>query len=303
MIEKFLKEIVAEKGRSELTASAYGRDLRQFAGWRGDGPRLDPGSVTLPEIRAWLGDEAAAGARPATLRRKAESLRAFLHWGMQRGLCVSNPAADLTLAKLPRRLPDIIREEDMEKLLAQLRETDDGTYESARRRMALVILYSLGLRQAELLGLRDCDINAASLEMKVTGKRDKQRVLPVPPDLMEEIEAFRRLRDLRHPGLPEPRPLMAGPHGVLSKDSLYRMVRDALAGVSTGRRSPHTLRHTFATAMLDNDADLDAVREMLGHASLGTTQIYTHLSARQILKNYSAHPRARENTDEAGKQK
>lgn len=293
VIDRFLKEIVAEKGRAELTASAYGRDLRQFAAWRGDVHALDPASITLPEIRAWLGDEATAGARPATLRRKAESLRAFLHWGIQRGLCTSNPAADLTLAKLPRKLPDIIREEEMEELLKRLRETDDGTYESARRRMALLILYSLGLRQAELLGLRDCDINAASLEMKVTGKRNKQRVVPLPGKLMEEIEDFRRLRDLRYPDLAEPRPLMAGPHGAISKDTLYRIVHDGLAGVSTGRRSPHTLRHTFATAMLNNDADLDAVREMLGHASLGTTQIYTHLSAKQLLKNYAAHPRAK----------
>lgn len=292
MTESFLTYLRTEQNRSRLTVEAYGRDLRQFAAWLGDAARLDPSGVTATDIRGWLGAEAGKGTRPVSLRRKTQSLRAFFRWAMREGLCHSNPAEDIIPAKTPRHLPDIVKESDMESLLAELAGEDDGSFEKARTRLALTMLYSLGLRQAELLSITDRDINPHSLELRVTGKRAKQRVVPLPQELMDEISSYRRLRDKRHPGLPEPAPLLAGPHGRLSKKSLYLMVRDGLSSTPTGRKSPHTLRHTFATAMLNDGCDLDAVREMLGHSSLSTTQIYTHLSYKQIRDNYKSHPRA-----------
>jgi integrase/recombinase XerC len=293
MIEAFLEEMRSERNRSALTVDAYGRDLRQFATWLKVDGKLDPKGVSLADIRAWLGEEARRGVKPISLRRKTQSLRAFFRWAMTRGYCDTNPAADVTLAKTPRHLPDIVKENDMEELLAELKSEDDGSFESARLRLVLTMLYSLGLRQAELLSIHDNDINRHSLEVKITGKRSKQRVIPIPDPLMQEIEEYCERRNRRYPELSDDR-LIVGPHGGVSPKSLYNIVRDGLQSVSTGRKSPHTLRHTFATALLNDGCDLDAVREMLGHSSLSTTQIYTHLTVKQLRENYAAHPRVRE---------
>jgi integrase/recombinase XerC len=293
MIEAFLEQMRAERNRSALTVDAYGRDLRQFASWLGTEGRLDPNGVSTADVRSWLGEEARRGVKPVSLRRKTQSLRAFFRWGMTRGYCSSNPAADVTLAKAPRHLPDIVKENDMEELLAQLKAEDDGSFESARLRLVLTMLYSLGLRQAELLSIEDADINPHSQEVKITGKRSKQRVIPIPAPLMQEIAEYCQRRDERYPNQRSGK-LIVGPHGGVSPKSLYNIVHDGMQSVSTGRKSPHTLRHTFATALLNDGCDLDAVREMLGHTSLSTTQIYTHLTVKQLRENYAVHPRVRE---------
>lgn len=291
-IERFLTYIRVEQARSPHTVEAYRRDLLQFEQFCrssvavGDSECIDFNKVTLKDIRSWMGTLSEAGISAASMRRKAQSLRAFYHWGMKVGLCSSNPAADLILAKLPKHLPQVIKEDEVESLIDQSLDYDP------RAKFIVTMLYSLGLRQAELLSLTDADVNFAAKEVKVTGKRRKQRVLPLPDELIDEIKQWQQIRDERYPDLPYPKPLVAGRNGALSKNSLYKIVKDALQPVKSGRRSPHTLRHTFATAMLNDGCDLDAVREMLGHASLATTQIYTHLSWRELLDNYKgAHPR------------
>lgn len=289
MIAKFLQEMRTELMRSPLTVDAYGRDLRQFAAWFAPDSPFSPLEVELQHIRAWISSLAADGASPATIRRKTQSLRAFFRWGRRRGIFSHNPADKVILAKLPKPLPNFIKEDEMEEILSLPCET----FADRRAHIVLTMLYSLGLRQAELLALTDADINIASGEARVTGKRSKQRVVPLPRPLCYEILQWQQERDARFPNLPSPAPLIAGPHGALSKYTLYTIVRDALASASTGRKSPHTLRHTFATAMLNDGSDLDAVREMLGHSSIATTQIYTHLSFKQLLQNYrGAHPRS-----------
>ncbi|MDE7180152.1 MAG: tyrosine-type recombinase/integrase [Muribaculaceae bacterium] len=288
MIDSFLSYLESEQRDSPHTIEAYGRDLRQFADRYSSGSSLDWTLVSESDIRTWIGELADEGMAAATLRRKAQSLRAFYRWGRNRGLFTHNPAASLPLVKKRKELPTFVKEQDMEKLLSETPED----YRSMRTHIAITILYSLGLRQAELLGLTDADLSSDRRELRVRGKRNKERVVPVPPALASEIEAWQRLRDANAGELPHPRPLIPGRNGPLSKNALYCLVRDGLAGVATSRRSPHTLRHTFATSMLNHGADLDAVREMLGHASLQTTQIYTHLSPRELLANYRGrHPR------------
>ena len=296
-IDDFLSYLESEMRYSTHTVDAYRRDLQQFAAWL-TGNReedLDAKSVTLSDIRAWLGSLAGSGMAAATLRRKTQSLRAFYKWGQRRGLTQSNPASDMSLSKKRRKLPNIIRPNEIEQLLAAPDGNQNGINEKfadARRHIIIELLYSLGLRQAELLALTDRDIDYTLSEIKVTGKRNKQRILPLPAALAADIKQWQSIRDARYE-LQTPKPLIAGPHGALSKQQLYKIVHEALASVSAGRRSPHTLRHTFATAMIGNGADLDAVREMLGHSSLATTQIYTHLSASELLKNYhTGHPRS-----------
>lgn len=299
MIAEFKNYLRLELNRSEHTVNAYLRDVGQFAAWLGSDPEAlaFPGAVSANDVRDWLGTMAAHGIGPASLRRKTQSLRALFRWAMRTGRIKTNPADDVTLAKLPHRLPDIVKPTELELLL----DFDPGSdYIAARSHLAINMLYSLGLRQAELLSLTDADLRDGSggHEIRVTGKGSKERVLPVPEPLVEEILKIRCMRDERYPGLPEPRHLIAGPHGAVSPHILYDTVRSALAGTSAARRSPHILRHSFATALLGNGANLDAVRQLLGHASLSTTQIYTHLSTTELRQAYdAAHPRGKDHDD------
>lgn len=330
LIEQFLLYLRRELNRSELTVRAYGQDLRQWEEWMGCGPNadspglshLDDNSFTPRDIRAWLGTLAEQGISPVSIRRKTQSLRAFFRWAMKRGLLRTNPAADIILAKSSRHLPEIVTAAEMERILScpdspsfrpELSDTPDlstpsdqsnpsaisdlnpmSAYREARAHLIVNILYSLGLRRAELLALSDSDINPHTLEARIHGKRNKTRIVPIPPTLYEEILAVRQLRDELFPDLPTPRYVISGASGQVSATTVAREVGRALEGTNATRRGPHTLRHTFATVMLDDGADLDAVREMLGHTSLATTQIYTHLSFRQMMSNYrTAHPRAK----------
>lgn len=308
MIEEFVSYLESEQRASAHTIEAYERDVSRFAEWLHPDGEPDWSLVSASDIREWIGSLADSGLVASTLRRKAQSLRAFYHWGHKKGLFKSNPASQLPLVKKGRHLPDFIKESDIEKLLAHNSSVNDdlsgstendpeaqngSAFSEARTHIVLTLLYSLGLRQAELLGITDNDLSADGRELRVLGKRNKQRIVPVPPALAAEIRDWQQIRDTTFPDLEAPRALIAGRDGKLSKTMLYRIVREGLKDVPTGRKSPHTLRHTFATAMLNHGADIDAVREMLGHASLQTTQIYTHISYKELLANYkAAHPRA-----------
>lgn len=293
-IEDFLAHLTAEQRCSEHTIEAYERDIRQFVAFcASDETAFDFARVGTPDIRDWVGSLAESGMTAATLRRKVESLRSFYHWARKTDRLTKNPAADVILPKLKKHLPNFIKEKDIEARLAT--DSESCGFSEQRANIALELLYSLGLRQAELLALTDTDVNLHTGEIRVTGKRNKTRILPLPPALCRRIEEWRKVRDERYPDLPYPTPLVAGTHGRLSKVTLYRIVKEALAGIATGRKSPHTLRHTFATAMINGGADLDSVRELLGHESLATTQIYTHLSIKDLMENYkTAHPRNKE---------
>lgn len=300
-MEQFVRYLRIELNRSDLTAAAYVRDIRAFASWLGIDPEamLCPGAVTANDIRDWLGHSAARGNRPPSLRRKTQSLRAFFRWACRIGKIDRNPADEVTPAKLPKHLPDIIKVPEMESLL----DFDPGDDIHLRRlHLCLNMLYSLGLRQAELLGLTDADLrySGPNADLHVRGKGNKERVVPVPGPLLEEIRGWQKLRDAHFTDLPTPAPIIAGVHGNWSKESLYKAVHTALAGSSAARKSPHILRHSFATAMLSNGANIDAVRQLLGHASLATTQLYTHLSMSELREAYDhAHPRARKNEDKS----
>lgn len=303
MLKAFHTYLCAELNRSGLTAEAYCRDVRQFADWIHTTLEtlFEDGNVETNDIRAWLASLAATGMKAASLRRKTQSIRAFFIWGIKTEQCLVNPAGDVTLAKLPRHLPEIIKPAELEIILGADDNGHNGSrpYREIRTHLALSMLYGLGLRQAELLAISDSDIRKDNREIRISGKGSKERVVPVPESLMKEIEDWQRLRDSLFPDLNTPRPLMAGSHGPISKQSLYMAVKHALSATSTGRKSPHTLRHSFATALLADGANLDAVRQMLGHASLATTQIYTHLTPAQLRQAYvKAHPRANKKTEQ-----
>ncbi len=305
MLREFENYLRLELNRSRHTVEAYSRDITRFVQWlsspaketppavSGSVERAMPAaplSVTTADIRAWLGS-LAPGESPLTLRRKAQSLRAYYRWLLKKGVISNNPAADLILAKAPKRLPEFVKEQEIEEIVGTY---DPADFRSHRAHIVMLMLYSTGLRQEELRTLTDADIDFSLQEAKVTGKRAKQRVVPLPPQLLEEIARWQHARDARYPDLPSPRPLVCGPNGAISKKALYDIVKEALSSSSAMKKSPHVLRHTFATSMLNNGAALDSVKEFLGHSSLSTTQIYTHLSFNELKKSYSAaHPRAR----------
>ncbi len=293
MFEKFENHLRYELNRSPHTVEAYLRDIRQFADWitgNRDITEFNPSDVTSSDIRAWLSTMAQNEAN-ASIRRKTQSLRAYFHWLLRLGEIRINPAADVILAKLPKHLPTFIRDTEMDVILLALKSSED--FKTQRARFILLILYSTGIRQDELRQLTDNDVDFSLREVKITGKRNKQRVIPLPAELLAEIKQWQEIRNRQYPDLPSPKPLISGPNGAISKTGLYNIVHDTLKMVSTDSKSPHALRHSFATAMLRNGASLDAVKEFLGHASLSTTQIYTHLSLSELKANYrNAHPRS-----------
>lgn len=296
--------LAGELNRSPLTLQAYMHDAEAFAEFVG--ASLDDAmpttaaacrhtiaGATTADIRAWLASM-AANMTPRTIRRKTQSLRAFFHYFLTLGLIEVNPAADVVLTKVPKPLPTFIRDADMQTVLRPDAAAPDGqTPLSLRDRLILELLYTTGMRRAELIGLRDSDISADG-ELRITGKRNKQRVVPLANSTLSLIAAYKAEREPLTRGDAGDAPLLRHKGGALTPGVVYGIVHRSLAGVPAAKRSPHVLRHSFATAMLNNGAEINAVKEFLGHSSLATTQIYTHVSYAELKKAYaSAHPRAR----------
>ncbi|MDE6339533.1 MAG: tyrosine-type recombinase/integrase, partial [Muribaculaceae bacterium] len=269
MIRAFEKYLRYELNRSEHTVEAYCRDIKQFAQWIApeSADSFEPESVTTGDIRAWL-TSIAPDESPLTIRRKTQSLRAYFRFMLKRGVIKSNPAADVVLAKASKHLPEFVKENEIEEIVSSYNPND---FRSIREHIIMLLLYSTGIRREELRTITDADIDFSLREVKVLGKRSKQRNIPLPPELLEEIRAWQRIRDAQYPDLQSPKPLIAGPSGAMSRAAIYGIVRDALSSSSAMRKSPHVLRHTFATSMLNNGASLDSVKEFLGHTSLSTT--------------------------------
>lgn len=295
MVSEFLTYQRLERNRSPLTVEAYGRDLRLFAAWlEEEYPGADISSVGSAEVRRWLAAEAMKGNSPTTLRRKAQSLRSFYRWATDAGRVAADPMEEVKLAKIPKPLPVFIRHEDVEKALGMPQSEDPML--DFRNKLIIELLYTCGVRQAELTGLTDADIDFSRGEMRITGKGGKQRVVPMLPEVARLIHVWQKMRDGAAAGERTPRALLPGRNGgPLSRSRLYGIVREALLGAKSVRKSPHTLRHSFATSMLAGGADIVTVKEMLGHSSLSSTQIYTHLDFNQLQKDYAkAHPRGEE---------
>lgn len=291
-VERFLRHIGNELGLSALTVASYGRDLRQFCDFV---ERLKGGSciltgITQADVRAWVVDLADNGDCSRTIRRKVQAVRALFKYMMQRGEVADNPAADVELAKVPHRLPQYVRSRNMDELLDS--EVDEADFVAVRDRLVVMMLYETGIRRAELIGLLDCNVDTDKCEIKVHGKRNKDRIVPFGKELRKWISIYRGLRDDLCRGCVE---FFVRPCGKpLYATLVYRIVHAALAEAGgCSKCSPHVLRHSFASALLNNGAQLTSVKELLGHESLASTQIYTHITFSELKDNYKhAHPRA-----------
>lgn len=286
-----------ERNRARLTVQAYKNDISGFAKWLNkDNPgNVDFASVTSSDVRAWLATLSRQGISPRSLRRKAQSLRALFMWMLKTNKIKVSPLRDIPLPKVPKHLPDIVRREEIEEVLKSsdssfLERTPRAVLES----LIIEILYTLGLRRAELASLKDEDISFYNAEIKVTGKRSKQRIVPVPEELLAKIKEWQAMRDKEEINNDEGYLFFLNGKK-LKEAAIYYIVNKNFKHSSAKKKSPHALRHSFASDMLNGGANLDSVREFLGHASLATTQIYTHISLKEIKSAYaSAHPRASE---------
>ena len=299
MIQDFLKHLSLELNRSRLTVQAYEADLRGFNDFmiKSGVPAGDTGffiasHVTTADVREWMASLSEEELSTASIRRKVQSLRAYFKFMVKRGLIQSNPASNVILPRKHRKLPAIATHSDIEKSLDNVGTTQES--------LILEILYGCGLRRSELLGITDNDINPYSRELKILGKGNKHRIIPIPEGLLTKIQKWQTERDSRYPDLPLPKPLIVTKRGRMSESTLYLIVKKALQGSNAEQKSPHTLRHSFATQLLNSGADLNSVKGLLGHSSLGATQIYTHLAFSELNREWSkAHPRAKKGNKES----
>lgn len=293
MLNDFLEYLALELNRSHLTVDAYGRDLREMADFLGRDAELpDAASISTADVRAWIASMSRNGLSPKSLRRKNQAARAFFRWLQKRGEITVNPAAEVQLAKIGRKLPEFVREQEMEQLLDNPINGGDPAL-IIRNRLIVNILYSCGIRRDELAKITDADIDFHQKEIRVHGKRDKTRIVPVADQLLSEIKEWQTVRDGLY-AFPSPAPLICSKHGPLSGRAIYGIVHQLLLSTGATHKGPHSLRHTFATSLLNSGAEINSVKELLGHASLQSTQIYTHLTFADMKKAYdNAHPRSK----------
>ncbi len=290
-VERFLLYLRHERNLSWRTVDLYHRDLDQWVTYAtAGGHPLDLASVTTGDLNAWLIDRSAHGDCPGTLRHKVQAIRALYRYLMRRGEVATNPAAQVELAKLSKPLPQCVRERAVDAVLDA--DIDMRDFTQVRDRLAIMLLYETGIRLSELIGLQDTAVHVEKRELKVRGKRDKDRIIPFGPELAQWVRAY---RELRSGVAPECGNLLVTLKGKPLYPSLvYHLVHDSLAQAgASGKLSPHVLRHTFASVMLNHGAELNSVKELLGHENLAATQVYTHVTLSELQHNYElAHPRA-----------
>lgn len=292
LTDSFLDYLRYERNYSDDTVKAYGEDIRQFQEFGGDDVGLQsPSEVVVDVVREWMIHLMNLGYATTSVNRKLSSLRSYYKYLLRKGEVKVDPLRKITGPKNKKNLPVFVKESEMNRLLD---DEDFGEgFEGCRDHLVIAMFYATGMRLSELIGLDDGDVDFAASVIKVTGKRNKQRLIPFGEELRVEMEAYVKQRD-------ESVPVRSGAFFVRKTgERLYPNIvrkivtRNLSKVVTVKKRSPHVLRHTFATSMLNHDAELGAIKELLGHKSLATTEIYTHTTFEELKKVYNqAHPRA-----------
>lgn len=296
-VESFIEHLAAERGFSEHTVRSYRSDLTQLTAFAAVRGATEPGDLHLDLLRDWLWQSSQDGLARSTLARRAASARSLTAWLARINLTPSDAAARLKAPKSDHHLPRVLNREQMDGLLATVAARASSDDPVALRDLAVIeLLYASALRVSELTGLSIRDVDEGRLTVRVLGKGAKERIVPFGLPARDAIDAYLRYG---RPSLVQDgsgsAALFVGARGArLANRTVYGLVSTLLAVLpGSGPAGPHTLRHTAATHLLDGGADLRAVQEMLGHASLGTTQLYTHVSTERLKESYRiAHPRA-----------
>ena len=291
--DSFLAYLRFERNYSQATVDSYRVDIGQFEGFlqgrSGGGCALEAADAAM--IRQWEMSLLENGYSSSSVNRKLCSLRSFYRYLLRRQLIPSDPARSVAGPKKKKPLPCFLRENEVDLLLDEM-DGEDG-FPACRDRLVIEMFYVTGIRRSELVALDNGDVDVAACQMKVTGKRNKQRIIPFGEELRASIEKYLSMRREAVPAGGEA--FFVDEKGRrLSVGKVYALVRKNLSKMTTmKKKSPHVLRHTFATAMLNNGAGIESVKELLGHDSLSTTGIYTHTTFEELKKVYKqAHPRA-----------
>ena len=285
MIDQFLDYLRYERNRSELTVKRYEDSLRDFQKYfEKTEEGLSWTTVDADVIRGWMESLMDKGNNASTVNTGLSALHSFYRYALARKMVKGDPSHMITGPKKRKPLPQFVKEEEINKLLDKTEWGDD--YKDVRARTIIITLYEAGLRRSELIGLNDSDVNLNTMQLKVTGKRNKQRIIPFGKELAEQLRQYINCRDEQIEKQSEA--LFLNVKGErISETEVYNTVRENLAKVTTlKKKSPHVLRHSFATAMLNHDAELESVKKLLGHESLETTQIYTHTTFEQLKRVY-----------------
>ncbi|MDD2436857.1 MAG: ribosome-associated translation inhibitor RaiA [Massilibacteroides sp.] len=291
-IDLFLDYLKFERNYSPYTIESYREDLFQFKSYIENelGEEFSIGEIDLGRVRSWLASLMDAKMSSTTVNRKLSSLKSFFKFLVRQQVILTSPIHLMNGPKNKKPLPYFVKEKEMEKML-------DGdwfseSFEGLRDRLVIELLYDTGIRRSELVGIKDSDVDFGKSLLKVTGKRNKQRLIPFVEELETLLHTYMECRDreIEH----KSGWLIIRKNGEqISAAMIYTIVKKKLSLIpSLAKRSPHVLRHSFATSMLNNGAELNAVKELLGHSSLASTSIYTHTSFEELKKVYHAHPRA-----------
>ncbi|MDC6280940.1 tyrosine recombinase XerC [Caecibacteroides pullorum] len=292
LTDSFLDYLRYERNYSDDTVKAYGEDIRQFQEFGGEDVGLQsPSEVVVDVVREWMIHLMNLGYATTSVNRKLSSLRSYYKYLLRKGEVKVDPLRKITGPKNKKNLPVFVKESEMNRLLD---DEDFGEgFEGCRDHLVIAMFYATGMRLSELIGLDDGDVDFAASVIKVTGKRNKQRLIPFGEELRVEMETYVKQRDESVPVRSDA--FFVRKTGERLYPNIVRKIvtRNLSKVVTVKKRSPHVLRHTFATSMLNHEAELGAIKELLGHESLATTEIYTHTTFEELKKVYNqAHPRA-----------
>lgn len=292
LTDSFLDYLRYERNYSDDTVKAYGEDIRQFQEFGGEDVGLQsPSEVVVDVVREWMIHLMNLGYATTSVNRKLSSLRSYYKYLLRKGEVKVDPLRKITGPKNKKNLPVFVKESEMNRLLD---DEDFGEgFEGCRDHLVIAMFYATGMRLSELIGLDDGDVDFAASVIKVTGKRNKQRLIPFGEELRVEMETYVKQRDESVPVRSDAFFVRKTGERLYSNIVRKIVTRNLSKVVTVKKRSPHVLRHTFATSMLNHDAELGAIKELLGHESLATTEIYTHTTFEELKKVYNqAHPRA-----------
>ncbi len=289
-LHSFFDYLTYEKKYSIHTITSYKNDIAQFIDFINPQQELlSTSEINYQQIRAWVSALIKNKIAARSVNRKLSSLKSFFKYLQRQQIIEVNPMSKISGPKTPKRLPVFVDEHQMEDLFTEV-QFEEG-FNGQRDRLILDLLYQTGIRRSELTHLKETDVDLFNSTIKVLGKRNKERIIPISLPLKRNLESYLQVK--KELNLSNPMLLVSEKGNTLNEQAVYKSVKKYLSQVTTiQKKSPHVLRHTFATHLLNNGADINAVKDLLGHASLSATQVYTHNTIDKLKKSYKqAHPR------------